>query len=90
MTPRRVFGDGVNWGKAQEVFLSLLVSPVIGFVGAALLLLLMKAVVRGPRTVRAAEGSRRHRCWIRGLLTLTCTGVSFFHTTAKRAWVLSS
>src|ERR1700761_5688301 len=31
-----VFGEGVNWAKAQEVFGSLLLSPVLGFVGAGL------------------------------------------------------
>src|SRR5579859_1112778 len=36
-----VFGEGVNWGKVTEVFTSLLVSPVVGFTCAALLLLLM-------------------------------------------------
>src|SRR6267154_1873355 len=29
------FGEGVNWAKAQEVGISLLVSPVVGFVAAA-------------------------------------------------------
>ena len=28
----RAFGDGVNWGKVKEVFESLLLSPVFGFV----------------------------------------------------------
>ena len=79
MTPGRVFGEGVNWGKAQEVFSSLLISPVIGFAGAALLLLLLKAVVKRPELYRPPEGNQPPPLWIRGLLTLTCTGVSFFH-----------
>jgi inorganic phosphate transporter, PiT family len=79
MTPGHVFGEGVNWGKAQEVFSSLLVSPVIGFVGAALLLVLLKALVKRPELYRPPEGNQPPPLWIRGLLTLTCTGVSFFH-----------
>ena len=79
MTPGQVFGDGVNWGEAQEVFSSLLLSPVIGFVGAALLLLLLKALVKRPELYRPPEGNQPPPLWIRGLLTLTCTGVSFFH-----------
>ncbi|MBV8553562.1 MAG: inorganic phosphate transporter [Acidobacteriaceae bacterium] len=79
MTPGHVFGDGVNWGKAQEVFASLLISPVLGFVGAALLLVVMKAVVRRPELYRPPKGNTPPPLWIRGLLTLTCTGVSFFH-----------
>jgi PiT family inorganic phosphate transporter len=37
ITPGHVFGEGVNWAKAQEVFTSLLVSPIVGFVCSALL-----------------------------------------------------
>src|SRR6201993_4131978 len=40
------FGEGVNWAKAREVGLSLLISPILGFIGSALLLLLLKLVVR--------------------------------------------
>jgi PiT family inorganic phosphate transporter len=72
------FGEGVNWAKAREVFSSLLLSPVMGFVGAALLLLLLKALVRQPALYRSPEG-KAPPTWIRGLLMLTCTGVSFFH-----------
>ncbi len=36
------FGEGVNWQKAQDVGLALLISPVVGFAAAALLLLLCK------------------------------------------------
>src|SRR6202034_2625231 len=32
-----VFGEGVNWHKVTEVFTSLLVSPVVGFVCSAVL-----------------------------------------------------
>ncbi|MDQ2712037.1 MAG: inorganic phosphate transporter [Acidobacteriota bacterium] len=79
MTPGRVFGEGVNWGKAQEVFSSLIISPVIGFIGSALLLLLFKALIKRPELYRPPEGNKPPPLWIRGLLTLTCTGVSFFH-----------
>ena len=33
MAKGHVFGDGVNWGKVQEVFASLLISPVVGICG---------------------------------------------------------
>src|SRR5579862_5257920 len=36
------FGEGINWAKANEVGLSLLISPIVGFVLSALLLLLSK------------------------------------------------
>jgi PiT family inorganic phosphate transporter len=74
----RVFGEGVNWAKAREVFTSLLLSPVMGFVCAGLLLLLLKALVKKPQLYKSPEG-QPPPLWIRGLLMLTCTGVSFFH-----------
>src|SRR6201994_3582146 len=30
LTPGHVFGEGVNWSKASEVFSSLIISPVVG------------------------------------------------------------
>jgi inorganic phosphate transporter, PiT family len=73
------FGDGVNWGKLQDTFTALLVSPIIGFVAAGLLLLLMKYVIRVPELYKAPEGEKPPVWWIRSLLVLTCTGVSFAH-----------
>ncbi len=73
------FGEGVNWAKTQEVFVSLLTSPLIGFVGAALLLLLTKTLLPQPTLYEAPEGEAPPPIWIRGLLILTCTGVSFAH-----------
>ena len=74
-----VFGEGVNWAKTEEVFTSLLVSPIVGFTCAGLLLLLAKRLIRRPELYRAPEGNKTPPSWIRGLLILTCTGVSFAH-----------
>jgi PiT family inorganic phosphate transporter len=79
MTPGHVFGEGVNWAKVQEVFTSLLVSPIVGFVLAGGLLLLAKFVITNPELYQAPEGDQPPPTWIRGLLMLTCTGVSFAH-----------
>jgi PiT family inorganic phosphate transporter len=73
------FGTGVNWAKAIEVFQSLLISPLVGFVGAALLLLATKAVLRNPALYESPKGEAPPPPWIRALLMLTCTGVSFAH-----------
>ena len=78
LSPGHVFGEGVNWAKAQEVFSSLLLSPIIGFAGAGLLLLLLKLLVKAPELYKSPEGQPPPP-WIRGILMLTCTGVSFFH-----------
>src|SRR5208337_354473 len=79
LAPGHVFGEGVNWAKASEVGMSLLISPIIGFVCAALLLLVSKALIKREDLYRAPEGEKPPPLWIRCLLMLTCTGVSFAH-----------
>ena len=71
--------EGVNWGQVYKVFLSLLVSPVVGFLGAGGLLLLLKALVRRPQLFQPPQGKAPPPPVIRGVLMLTCTGVSFAH-----------
>src|SRR5579863_9087760 len=71
--------SGVDWAQATKVGYSLLISPVVGFVCAALLLLILKALVKNPALYREPEGDRAPPWWIRGLLILTCGGVSFAH-----------
>jgi len=71
--------SGVDWSQAQKVLSSLLFSPLCGFIGAMLLLLLMKAVLRNPKLYREPEGNAPPPRGIRALLIATCTAVSFFH-----------
>jgi len=71
--------SGVDWAQAANIGKSLLLSPVVGFICASLLLLLMKTVVKQKKLYEAPEGTQPPPFWIRGLLMLTCTGVSFFH-----------
>ena len=71
--------SGVDWHKAVEVGYSLLLSPLVGFFCAALLLLLLKFVVRTPELYAEPKGKAPPPLWVRGLLILTCTGVSFAH-----------
>jgi inorganic phosphate transporter, PiT family len=73
------FGSGVNWKKASEVGLSLLVSPMIGFALAALVLLLFRRLVPNPTLHSPPEGNKPPPLWVRGILIFTCTGVSFAH-----------
>src|SRR5262249_59767765 len=54
-------------------------SPLFGFIMAALLLLAMKFIVRNPDLYRDPKGNQPPPLWIRGILILTCTGVSFAH-----------
>jgi PiT family inorganic phosphate transporter len=71
--------SGVDWSQAAGIGRALLFSPVVGFVLSALLLLVAKAVLKAPRLFTAPEGRTPPPWWIRGLLILTCTGVSFAH-----------
>jgi inorganic phosphate transporter, PiT family len=74
-----VFGEGVNWAKASEVFSSLIVSPIVGFVCSAILLLIIKGLVRKKELFEAPDPTQTPPWWIRSILVLTCTGVSFAH-----------
>jgi PiT family inorganic phosphate transporter len=49
--------SGVDWGKATEIGYVLLLSPLIGFICAAVLLLL-KAIVRNPSLYKAPSRRR--------------------------------
>jgi inorganic phosphate transporter, PiT family len=71
--------SGVDWGQAGNIGKSLLISPIVGFTCAALLLLLLKKVVPNRQLYQAPVGNEPPPFWIRGLLLLTCTGVSFAH-----------
>jgi PiT family inorganic phosphate transporter len=71
--------SGVDWNSAVGVFKALLISPFVGFFGSALLLLACKKLIPAPALYDAPKGNAPPPLWIRGLLVLTCTGVSFAH-----------
>jgi PiT family inorganic phosphate transporter len=71
--------SGVDWSKATEIGYALLLSPIVGFILSAVLLLIMKALIRKPELYGAPKSDSAPPWWIRGLLILTCTGVSFAH-----------
>ena len=70
---------GVRWDKAVQVGVGLLLSPLVGFVAAALLLLVMKVIFRQPKLYVPPEGDDRPPGWVRGVLVASCGGVSFAH-----------
>jgi len=71
--------SSVDWSQAWNVGKSLLVSPVVGFAFAALLLYALKLLVRVPALYAEPKGEQPPPFWIRSILILTCTGVSFAH-----------
>jgi phosphate/sulfate permease len=77
-------GDGgVNWSKAKEVGLSLLLSPAVGFTLAILLMLVLRMSTRKSKDAdelfKEPKKNAPPPFWIRSILVLTCTLVSFFH-----------
>jgi PiT family inorganic phosphate transporter len=79
MAPSGSATSGVDWSQAMGVFRALLFSPVVGFVLSAVLLVVLKAVIRNKTLYTAPTTDKPPPLWIRGLLVLTCTGVSFAH-----------
>jgi PiT family inorganic phosphate transporter len=72
-------GAGVNWDKAKEIGLSLILSPLFGFGAAALLMYFLKNVIKAESLFHIPQGEDRPPLLIRLLLITTCTLVSFFH-----------
>lgn len=73
------FGHGVNWHKAKEIGLSLLVSPALGFTLAAGLFLVIKRLAKDERLFQPPPPDRPPPAGTRALLVATCSGVSFAH-----------
>lgn len=71
--------SGVNWGQAMNIGKALLLSPVVGFACAALLLVIMKQLIKKPALYQAPKNHGAPPLWIRSLMVLSCTGVSFAH-----------
>jgi len=79
MLPGHEFGVGVNWAKAGDVGLALMISPLVGFTLAGLLLVAARKLIRDPQLYLPPVGTRPPPAWIRTVLIGTCTGVSFAH-----------
>lgn len=76
-------GDAVNWGKAQDIGLSLLLSPLFGFSVTIIIMYLIRTATRktevGDSLFKEPKKNQAPPLWIRGILLITCTLVSFFH-----------
>ncbi len=72
-------GHGVNWDKAKEIGLSLVLSPIFGLGAAWLLMMFLKKVLKAESLFHIPHGEDRPPLLIRLLLITTCTLVSFFH-----------
>ncbi len=70
---------GVDWSQATKVLAALLVSPLLGFGGSFLMLLVMKRLVPDPALYEQPKDDAPPPRGIRALLVFTCTAVSFAH-----------
>jgi len=69
----------MNWTKVQDTGLSLLISPIIGFGLAMGLMFLLKVIMKNNKIFKAPSTSKAPPLWVRSILVLTCTSVSFSH-----------
>lgn len=73
-------GAGVNWIKAKEIGLSLFFSPLFGFSLAIGLMYILRVTVKKRKAIfEEPHKKKAPPTWIRAILILTCTLVSFFH-----------
>ena len=77
--PENVSGTAVNWSKATEIGLSLLVSPLFGFSLTVFLMFLLRRFLKKDEIFQEPHKHQPPPTWIRSILIATCTLVSFFH-----------
>lgn len=69
----------LNWSKVKDVGLTLMISPVFGFGLTMALMLLLKKTVKSKKLFSEPPKKKKPPFWIRSILVLTCTSVSFSH-----------
>ncbi len=77
----RDLGQGVDWQQIVTVLEGLAISPVLGLVGAGGLYWTLLKTVRTGHLFEPPKDDEPPVWWLRGLLILTCTSVSFSHGT---------
>jgi inorganic phosphate transporter, PiT family len=76
----RSLKDGIHWPQLWRVLEALAVSPLLGFILAGGLYLLCRKTLHDKHLYEPA-GEKPPVWWMRGILILTCSGVSFSHGT---------
>ncbi|SNC76965.1 inorganic phosphate transporter, PiT family [Hymenobacter gelipurpurascens] len=69
----------VNWGKAGETGIALLVGPLFGFSLTIVMMFLLKRFVQNKAIFKEPHKRKPPPLWIRLILIVTCTLVSYFH-----------
>jgi PiT family inorganic phosphate transporter len=71
--------SGLDWQQVIKVLKALLISPLLGFALAGILILISKQLFKYPSLYEAPKNNQPPPWPIRCLMIGTCTGVSFFH-----------
>jgi len=72
-------GVALNWHKVEEVGLSLLISPFLGFFLALLIMYILRNTIRNKKLFKTPPAGKAPPFWIRSIMVLACTGISFSH-----------
>ncbi len=63
LSPNEAFGEGVNWAKVQDTVKALVISPIMGFLLAGLLLLIARVILaKRTELFTAPVGDAKPRC----------------------------
>ena len=71
--------SAVNWDKAKDTGLALLLSPLIGFSIAIIMMFIFKRFIKNDIIYKEPIPGKTPPMWIRMILWATCGLVSFFH-----------
>ena len=77
----RSLSQGVDWKQIVTVLEGLAISPVLGFFLAGALYGLLRLIVRKGHLFETPEQGKPPVLWMRAMLIMTCTSVSFSHGT---------
>jgi phosphate/sulfate permease len=69
----------VNWDKAMEIGQALLLSPLFGFAVAIVFMYILKKSIANKEIFKEPKKDTPPPMWVRAILFMTCTMVSFFH-----------
>lgn len=71
--------NAVNWDKAKDTGMALLLSPLAGFSMAIIMMFIFKRLIKNDTIYKEPIPGKMPPIWIRMLLWMTCGLVSFFH-----------
>ena len=69
----------VNWDKAKYTGLALLLSPLLGFSVAIIMMFIFKRLIKNEVIYKEPIPGKKPPLWVRMILWTTCGLVSFFH-----------